>query len=72
MVYSGLSVLCSDFSAAMNGSHSEHNHNMARSFSQHMLKAVDVLPAIMTASWDGIEAVLTAVSNSSDPPDTFC
>lgn len=61
MAYSGLSVLCSDFSALINGSESEHHHQLSRAFSQHMLKTVDVLPAVMTPSWEGIEAVSTAV-----------
>lgn len=63
--YSGLSVLCSDFSAVINGSQSEHHHQLSRAFSQHMLKTVDVLPAVITPSWEGIEAVLTAVSSQA-------
>ena len=44
------------------GSESEHNHLLSRAFSQHILKSVDVMPAILAASWDGVEALMAAVS----------
>ena len=62
MVYSGLSIICSDLSSTMDGAESERNHLLSRSFSQHVLKSVDVMPAILTASWDGVEALMAAVS----------
>lgn len=65
LVYSGLTVLCADISGMTDGSEAEYNHTLARSFSQYVLKTVDVMPAILPASYEGIEAVMTAVSDQS-------
>lgn len=65
LVYSGLSIICTDLSSTSDGSESEHYHLMSRAFSQHVLKSVDVMPAILAASWDGIEALMSAVSAGS-------
>lgn len=62
LVYSGLSIICADISSMSDGTESEHNHLLSRAFSQHVLKSVDVMPALLAASWDGVEALMAAVS----------
>ena len=61
LVYGGLSSLCSELSGTTKGEESERYHFFSRSFSQHVLKTINIMPAIMTASCEGIEALLTAV-----------
>lgn len=61
LVYGALSSLCSELSGITSGEESERYHYYSRSFSQHVLKTINVMPAIMTASCEGIEALLTAV-----------
>lgn len=61
LVYGAMSSLCSELSGITNGEESERYHFFSRSFSQHVLKTINVMPAIMTASCEGIEALLTAV-----------
>lgn len=61
LVYACFSSVCFEFSGSTKGAESEHNHVMARSFRQHLLRTIDVMPAIQTASWDGVEALMLAV-----------
>lgn len=64
LVYGCLSSFCGEISGTTKGAESEHNDFLARSFRQHLVKTINVMPAVQNASWDGVEALMIAVSYS--------